>query len=187
MKGSKIIIACRVFYDELQQCLPASADVEIIWIDAALHADLHRLERQLETVLAEAGATPAEVQMFLGLGCHPDIEGLARVHGARISPVKNCLEAFVGEKLGELEQDGTMIMTPGWIRAWPGIMATLGWDAVDVRMNLGRYNRILLLEPGINPLTDDEILSFFDLTQVPIDIEPLELHHFRHTLSQLLN
>jgi hypothetical protein len=77
-------------------------------------------------------------------------------------------------------------MTPGWIRAWPGIMAALGWDAVDVRINLGRYNRILLLEPGINPLTDEEILAFFDLTQVPVDIELLELQHFRQVLAEVL-
>jgi hypothetical protein len=80
-----------------------------------------------------------------------------------------------------------MIMTPGWVRAWPNIMAALGWDAVDVRINLGRYSRILLLEPGINPLNDEEILSFFDLTQVPIDIEPLELDHFEQTLTKLLH
>jgi hypothetical protein len=183
----KVIIACRVFYDELQQCLPSESDTKITWIDAALHADLDRLEQRLEAALAEAGAASAEVQMFLGVGCHPDMERLARTYGAKISPVKNCLEAFVGPKLGELEKNGTMIMTPGWIRAWPGIMAALGWDAVDVRMNLGRYNRILLLEPGINPLTDEEILAFFDLTQVPIDIEVLELQHFRNTLAALVH
>jgi len=187
MTRSKVIIACRVFYDELQQCLPLASDATIIWIDAALHADFDRLEQELKIALAEAGAAPAEVQMFLGVGCHPDMVRLARAHGAKISPVKNCLEAFVGPKLGELEKDGTMIMTPGWIRAWPGIMAALGWDAVDVRMNLGRYNRILLLEPGINPLTDEEILAFFDLTQVPIDIEVLELQHFQNTLAALLH
>jgi hypothetical protein len=79
-----------------------------------------------------------------------------------------------------------MIMTPGWIRAWPDIMASLGWDAVDVRQNLGRYNRILLLEPGISPLTDDEILAFFDLIQVPIDIEILDLTNFQDLIGSML-
>jgi hypothetical protein len=78
-------------------------------------------------------------------------------------------------------------MTPGWIRAWRGIMAALGWGAMDVRLNLGRHNRILLLEPGINPLTDEEILAFFDLTQVPIDNEVLELQHFRSILAGLMH
>jgi len=63
----------------------------------------------------------------------------------------------------------------------------MGWDEVDVRINLGRYQRILLLEPGLNPLNDEEILTFFDLVQVPIEVEPLELHHFRSTLTELLD
>jgi hypothetical protein len=185
-RKSKVIIACKVFYEEMLQCLPPDPDAEIIWIDAALHADLDRLEQELKSALTAAGAADAEVRMFLGVGCHPDMVKLAREHGARISPVKNCIEAFLGSKYQELEKDGTMIMTPGWIRAWPGIMAALGWDAVDVRINLGRYNRILLLDPGINPLTDEEILAFFDLTQVLIDIETLELQHFRQVLAELL-
>lgn len=185
-RKAKVIIACKVFYDEMQQCLPPNANAEIIWIDAALHADLDRLERTLKSALSDARASEAEVRMFLGVGCHPDMLKLAKEYGAGISPVKNCIEAFLGPKHQELEKDGTMIMTPGWIRAWPGIMAALGWDAVDVRINLGRYNRILLLEPGINPLTDEDILAFFDLTQVPIDIESLELQYFRQVLAGLL-
>jgi hypothetical protein len=185
-RKSRVIIACKVFYDEMQQCLPPNADTEIVWIDAALHADLDRLEQALKSALSAAGAPETEVRMFLGVGCHPDMLKLVREYGATISPVKNCIEAFLGPKQQELEQDRTMIMTPGWIRAWPGIMAALGWDAVDVRINLGRYNRILLLEPGINPLTDEEILAFFDLTQIPIDLELLELQHFRQVLAELL-
>lgn len=111
---------------------------------------------------------------------------LAQEYGAHLAPVKNCIEAFLGMRQKELEKNGTMIMTPGWIRAWPGIMASLGWDEVDVRQNLGRYNRILLLEPGINPLTDEEIITFFDLIQVPIDIEALDLNNFQGLLASML-
>jgi hypothetical protein len=39
------------------------------------------------------------------------------------------------------------------------------------KWNLGRYDRILLLDPGIDPLSDEEILMFFDLTRIPIEIE----------------
>ena len=181
----KTLIACRIFGDELQAVLPATSDLKVVWIEAALHADLNRLEEALQTALTETAAAGAEAWLLLGAGCHPDIAKLAGEYGARLSPVKNCLEAFLGAKQKELEINGTMIMTPGWIRAWPDIMASLGWDAVDVRQNLGRYNRILLLEPGINPLTDEEILAFFDLIQVPIDIEPLDLTDFQNLLGNM--
>jgi hypothetical protein len=92
----------------------------------------------------------------------------------------------VGREKQALEKDHTMIMTPGWVRAWPEIMRALGWDKFDVRISLGRYDRLLLLEPGIRPLQDEEILSFFDLVQVPLEIEPLDLGPFKASLHHLL-
>ncbi|MGQ9921420.1 MAG: DUF1638 domain-containing protein [Desulfobacca sp.] len=187
MACPRILIACRVFEDELRHLLPPNPDVQIIWLDAALHADLDRLEQELSRALAQAVEAGAEVQLFLGAGCHTDIIELAQKVGAKLSPVKNCLEAFVGPQQKELEEDRTMLMTPGWIRAWPDIMRALGWDKVDVRINLGRYNRILLLEPGVNPLSDEEILAFFDLTQVPIEIRPLDLGNFQQLIDGMIN
>lgn len=187
MSASKVLIACKIFYDELQFVLPSDADIKVIWIEAALHVNPDRLEGELKATLADAATNGATIQLFLGVGCHPDIVKLSREYGALISPVKNCLEAFLGAKTKEeLEKDATMIMTPGWIRAWPSMMAALGWNEVDVRINYGRYNRILVLEPGINPLSDEEILEFFDLIQVPIEIESLELDHFKSLLTAMI-
>ena len=185
-KKYKIIIACSIFKKELQACLPVEGRPEIIWIDAGLHADLLRLEAKLTKILEECQADGAEVLVFFGSGCHPEINRLVKRFGAGIAPVKNCIEAFCGEHAEKLEANRTMIMTPGWIRAWPRIMEALGWDEVDVRINLGRYDRILLLDPDIDPLRDDEILMFFDLAQVPIDIEPLKLDHFKCILNEIL-
>lgn len=185
--AASTIIACKVFADELQHVLTGAKDVEIIWIDAALHADLPRLEQELTRALTATGEKEEDVRVFLGVGCHPDLVKLAKQFDVPFATVKNCLEAFLGNRVKGLEQDRTMLMTPGWVRAWPAIMASLGWDEVDVRINLGRYNRILLLEPGINPLTDEEILEFFDLVQVPLEVEPLDLEHFRATLAELLH
>jgi hypothetical protein len=186
MGASKLLIACKIFYDELQFVLPANADIKVVWIEAALHVNLNRLEGELKAALADGATNSSAIQILLGVGCHPDIVELSRKYGALISPVKNCLEAFLGAETKELEKDGTMIMTPGWIRAWPSMMAELGWNEVDVRINFGRYNRILVLEPGINPLSDEEILEFFDLTQIPIEIEPLELYHFKSLLIAMI-
>jgi hypothetical protein len=90
----------------------------------------------------------------------------------------------LGEKKKELEENRKMIMAPYWIRTWPAIMKAFCWNEVDVRINLGRCDRILLIEPEIRPLTDEEILSFFNLVQVPIEVEPMDLTHFRCVLAQ---
>lgn len=167
--------------------MPANADVEVVWVEAALHVNLDRLENEIKTALAGTTIRDAKVHLLIGTGCHPDLVKMAQEYGTQVSPVTDCLEAFLGAKKREMEKNGTMIMTPGWIRAWPSMMAAMGWNEVDVRINYGRYNRILVLDPGINPLSDEEILEFFDLTQIPIEIEVLELQHFRNTLAALLH
>lgn len=182
----KILISCSIFAQEIRASLPSESEIEIIWIDAALHADLQRLKLKLFGALSEGLTHGADIRLLFGSGCHPEIYRIAQQFGAALPPVKNCIEAFCGEKTKELEANRSMIMTPGWIRAWPSIMNAMGWNEVDVRINLGRYDRILLLDSGINPLTDDEILTFFDLTQVPIEIEPLWLDHFKCILDELL-
>jgi len=186
MKMPKVLIACRIFEKELQATLPLDADTKVLWVDAALHADLSRLEKELTKCLSSSNASGGSVRMLFGKGCHPDIDLIGKEYNAKIPQVKNCIEVFLGEKLKELEKNSTMIMTPGWVRTWPNIMKALGWDEVDVRINLGRYHRILIVDAGIDPLTDEEILSFFDLVQVPIEIEHLDLHHFRNLISKLL-
>jgi hypothetical protein len=186
MEKRIVLVACKIFEKELMATLPPNEDVEVLWIDAALHADLPKLEKELVGELSNGRLADSEVRLLFGSGCHPDMSRLARRFGAGLAPVKNCIEAFCGAMTKELEANRTMVMTPGWIRAWPAIMKALGWDEVDARINLGIYDRILLLDPGIDPLSDDEILAFFDLTQVPVEMEALDLSHFKTTLSNIL-
>lgn len=186
MKTPNILIACRIFEKELQAVLPRDVNNRILWVDAALHADLNCLEKNLTECLSSSKASGGNVRMLFGKGCHPDIDLLRNEYCVQMPQVKNCIEAFLGEKLKDLERNSSMIMTPAWVRTWPDMMKALGWDEVDVRINLGRYHRILILDAGLDSLTDEEILSFFDLVQVPIEIEHLDLHHFRNLIGNLL-
>ncbi|HME46301.1 MAG TPA: DUF1638 domain-containing protein, partial [Syntrophorhabdales bacterium] len=94
--------------------------------------------------------------------------------------------ALLGGDAPELKDTKTMLMTPGWVRAWPAMMEALGWNEVDVRINLGRYERILVLDAGFEPLTDEETLLFFDLVQVPLEVRRIDLSVFRELLTELL-
>jgi hypothetical protein len=182
----KTLIACKVFEDELKACLNPAEKMRVVWIEAALHADLDRLEQTLSSVLQELAVDGRELRLLYGSGCHPDLGRLAARFGVPVAPVKNCIEAFCRERTQELEQHRTMIMTPGWVRAWPEIMAAMGWNEIDMRIQLRRYDHILLLDAGVNPLSDQEIITFFDLVQVPIDVQPLDLQPFRRTLEEAL-
>jgi hypothetical protein len=161
-------------------------DCDVEWIDTGLHANFGQLEATLKERLLEAAETGRDVKLLFGSGCHPEICRLARQHGAGIPEVKNCIEAFCGVQTRELEKNRTMIMTPGWIRSWRSIMETQGWDEIDARINLGVYDRILLLDPGVVPVSDEEVLEFFDLVQVPVEVQSLDLSCFRECISGLL-
>ena len=60
------------------------------------------------------------------------------------------------------------------------------WSEVDVRTDFGYYDRILVLDYGIAPLTDLEILSLYDLIQVPIETEQVNLDYFKTVVKNLL-
>lgn len=186
MSNRQIVIACKIFQDEWNAVIPKSANFDVRWIDPGLHADLKRLEQVLTEEMRTAAETGAEVKVLYGNGCHPDIGLLAERCGAGTLPVKNCIEAFCGARTGELQKNRTMIMTPGWIRAWKSIMEAQGWDNTDARINLGIYDRILLLDAGVASLSDEEILEFFDIVQVPVDVQPLDLDCFRQCVSEVL-
>lgn len=189
MKCETSLIVCKIFEHELNHVLPSTADITIHWIDAALHADPDRMQTELNAAIAMARAKQEnDICFIFGNGCHPDMCEIARDCGAQLPVVKNCIQAILGpEKTKQLETNRTMLITPGWLNAWQDIMAGLGWDEVDVRTNLGRYDRILLLDPGIVPISDEEILGFYDLVQVPIEIEPVELSYFRDLIGEVLS
>jgi hypothetical protein len=60
-----------------------------------------------------------------------------------------------------------------------------GWNEVDFRMNLGRYERILVLDSGVNSLTEMKY-SNFRLGTGPIEFMNLNLDHFDNMLNRLL-
>ena len=192
MKVDKVLIACGIFKDEINFLLERNrglSDIKVIWLDAGLHSDLNLLENELLSAIDNAKSIGnADVKILYGNGCLPTIKSIADSKGVHIIPTKNCLSAFLGEEKSiELEQNNTMLMTPTWVRVWPANMKRFfGWNEVDFRMNLGSYERILVLDSGVNSLTEDEVLEFFDLVQVPVEFMNLNLDHFDNILKRSL-
>ena len=48
-------------------------------------------------------------------------------------------------------------------------------------------NKILILDTGVDSLSDEQIMEFYDLTQVEIDILPVDLEHFKTLIQELLH
>jgi hypothetical protein len=186
-------IGCNVFEQEIQWVLNRHPEIEFKahWIPAGLHNDLEILEKTLRQALADNQGAE-DLRLLIGNGCSPDLAKIAAEKKLPLLGVKNCLEALLGvERLRELEKGRTMVITPSWLRkVWfspEGMRAVLGWSDVDFRLNFGRYDRSLVLDPLIEPVTDMEILEAFEVIQVPLEVEYLSLEHFEKFVINFLS
>lgn len=182
------LVACEIFADELQVVLKeVDSDFEILWLEAALHTDVAQLKLKIESALSLVISKQKRPCVLYGNSCLPDANDVFLRHNVQGFSACNCIEAFLGkEERQRYEAEGCFILTPGWIRAWPAITASLGWDAVDVRANLGRYTKILVFDSGVNPLTDEEVIQFFDLTGLFVELKHLDLKHFELLVKEVL-
>ncbi|MDR1921315.1 MAG: DUF1638 domain-containing protein, partial [Candidatus Adiutrix sp.] len=190
MAEKTILIGCGIFQEEIEHILREgrAGAVEAEWLEVGLHDDIERLEAVL-TEAAERRRGQGRLAALFGAACLPEMKKTAAALGLPCLEARNCLAALAGEaELKELEKNRTLVASPGWVRKmWLGRAGTtLGWKADDFRANFGRYDLILVLDPGLNPLTDEEIISCFDLVQVPIETRPCGLEHLRAALDDLL-
>jgi hypothetical protein len=188
----RTIIACNIFEAELRSVIEDLTDeVEMKWLPAGLHCDLELLEKRLVPVLEESKGNGAELRLLFGNGCLPQMKELAETYQVPLLSAKNCVEALLGEgRLRELEKNRTMVITPAWIRkvylSPEGVQRLLGWDNTDFKINFGRYERFLVLDAGLEPLSDEEILEFFDLAEIPIETEVMDLGRFKEIITEFL-
>ena len=184
MKRKPVLIGCKIFKEEYDAIIRNNSefpDVNMIWVDAGLHSDPDVIEREISSIIeSHAGSGEEIAGILFGRGCVANLCAGINWRKTPVLPVKNCISAFVGdERAKELEKNKTMILTPSWVRVWPENMKqSMGWNEVDFRMNLGRYDRILILDSGINPLSEEETLEFYDLVQVPVEFESIRLDYF---------
>jgi hypothetical protein len=121
--------------------------------------------------------------------CHPEIgEFTEKYHVVRLSP-GNCVELILGkERQKEIEKSAKVFyLTPGWLQNWEDIFRRgQGWDDIDARQNMGFYDKILLLDTGVSEISDEDLLEFFEYTQVPIEIEKVDLAVFKENVVKAI-
>jgi hypothetical protein len=189
MKPRRLVIGCSILRSELAEVIREQDELEVEtrWLKAGYHVRPELLERALEGALESIGPYGRqEVRVFIGERCL--LEPPAILKGLKILPAANCLTAIVGlERLRELEAGPSMVVTPAWIREIyfardPELPI---WDESEFRMNLGRYERLVVLDTG-RPLTDEETLAAFDLTGRVIEAESVDLGPFKRLMMEFL-
>ena len=183
------LIICEVFKDDLLPLLKDHPEFEVLTLDLGLHSYVEKLESELSEAIDQARAKGmTDIRLIFGWACLPEMKVFAEKKGVKILQTQNCLAAFVGDaRLKELEQNRTMVITPAWLKLWPDQMRKyLGWDPVDFRQQCGYYDRLLLLDNAQNPVSDEDILNFYELAQVPIEVMPITFDFFYEGLKEFL-
>lgn len=184
------LISCPIFRKELESVLAdLNLNPRIKYMHYTIHNNPLIMEEQLQEGVDNASKTGGEVRFLVGKYCKGmrDITEVVENCGGKIPQARNCIDMLIGDKLcKELQKDRTSLMTPAWIRMINQSIAEGQWSVTDARLNLGWYNKIVILDTGVDPLSDEQIMEFYDLTQVEIEILPVDLKHFKMLLQDLL-
>jgi hypothetical protein len=177
------ILVCGILKEEME-LVSQNEDVKLNYLDPGLHTDLNRLEKAVIKALDEIDQDNTLV--VIGTRCHPDMEQLVKNRGGRIIRAGNCIEIILGKnKLQELDKEANnFYITGGWLENWRKIFVEeLKWEDVDARQNFGWYDRILLLDTGTTPISEEKIIEFFDYTGVPVEIMEVNLDNLRRLVE----
>jgi len=180
----KKLLCCGIVSRELDYLLQ-DRQVEISYLDPALHVNLDKLAAELGSCMQRVGEGAA---LVLGTQCHPDLANLTAGMGMQSIQAKNCIEMLLGDEMARMDSEArTFYITGGWLENWRSIFIEgLKWDEIDARQNFGYCDRIVLLNTGMWPIDDEMILEFYEYTQVPVEIFPVTLDHMRKLLGQIL-
>ncbi|MFT5727063.1 MAG: hypothetical protein ACI8PB_001195 [Desulforhopalus sp.] len=180
------LIACPIFKEELEAILPSNTNLSIHYMDRLIHNDAKKMLQELET--ATSSAPESNIGLLVGRECFCEISisDFANKINANLIDEKNCIEAILGlEKTERLQENRTTIHTRGWMEMITQSIKNDPINGDSIRIMLGHYEKLILLDYGIKPYTDEEILSYYDLLEVPIEIESVHLKHFEKVLKKL--
>ena len=187
----KCLVACPIFRKELESILEELGSApQINYMHYTIHNSPLRMEEELQENVAKVSETGKEVRLLVGKQCKGirDMDEVVKDCGGKIPQAKNCIDILIGDELAKkLQKDRTSLMTLAWIRMINQSIADGNWSVTDARLNLGWYNKILILDTGVDPLSDEQIMEFYDLTQVEVEILPVDLDHFKKLIKELLH
>lgn len=186
------VLSCGIYQPEFEAIFAAlkdeflEKDIVVDFVSPGLHVDNDKLGANIASGLAER--KDKNILLLYGSMCHPEIEKLCEGYRVIYPAAPNCIEVLLDpEKKKALDQTGNIFyMTSGWLKFWREIfLQGQGWDPIDARINFGFYDKILILDSGVIRIDEEELFNFFEYTQVPIEIETIDLEYFKNSIIEL--
>ncbi len=161
-----VILACSVMRTEIEEVLSPDTEVEVRYLEQALHRTPHlmpgRLQAEIDAVAGYAG------RIVLGYGlCSNGIVGVAARQQSIIVPrCHDCITLFLGSRASYDELfhkiPGTYYLTPGWIEEKKDPLGIVEFDYTPrvgsetaiwaMQEELKHYTHIALISSGLTDL-----------------------------------
>jgi len=177
------IIACGIFQKEIEALRgELGFPFEVHYLASGLHVDFDDIKAALTAEL-EACKNGGYEGIIVAYGqCHPRIDDLLKPYHAALISCLNCIDAFITRKAVEKKANEGLFfyLSPGWLDAWHDIFARLHWDPSEARLQMGSFRGTIYLDT-IKDASQREmdLLEFFDFTNLPFEVMPVDLSHFK--------
>jgi Protein of unknown function (DUF1638) len=179
------LIACGIFQKEIEMVREKLGfSFELFSLDSGLHVDFDMLAGALNAELAKCNSYRGIIIIYGE--CHPKIREIIRPFKAVLINCQNCVDALITRKGMENKgKDGLYFyLSPGWIEAWRDIFQRLNWDREVARLHLGAFKGAVFLDTLGNAKDYEiELMEFFDYTNLPFEIMPVDLAYFKSLIT----
>ena len=187
-KKPVLFISCGIFKEELEHLArEKKLDVEVLFLDAALHVNFDRLKERLVQALEDQRKEGTELKVLYG-HCHPEIMEILKRYGAKKIDAANCLEAIVGrEEIRKIDAEAkTFFLTAGWVNNWEGMFALGQADFnFDFSTMFGKYKRVMVFDTGVIPIDEDKVEQFSRFTHLPVERRRISLDHLLELITSI--
>ena len=184
------IIACGIFKDEIERL---RADLgfpfKARYLGPGLHVDFDELKDALEEELKRASSDGSQGIIVAYGQCHPKMDAILKPYHAALMDCQNCVDAFISRQAVEKKaREGLFFyLSPGWLDAWKDIFKRLGWDPEIARLHMGSFKGSVYIDTMKDAQErEEELLEFFDFTNLPFTIMPMQLDHFKSLIIKAI-
>lgn len=187
-KDMYAIIACGVFQKEIEQLRgQLGFPFEVQYIEPGLHVNFDELKDALKAELERCkGCDEIEGIIVVYGQCHPRIDEILKPYKAALADCQNCVDAFITRRgMEEKAKQGLYFyLSPGWLDVWRDIFRRLNWGLAEARLQMGSFKGVVYLDTMKDAADRElELLEFFDFTNLPFEVMPVDLSHFRSLIA----
>jgi hypothetical protein len=180
------IISCGVFEKEIEQ-LREQLDFpfEAHYLEPGLHVDFDELKEALKAELEKCKGHEGTIVVYGQ--CHPKIGDILKPYHAALADCQNCVDALITRRgMEDKARQGLFFyLSPGWLDAWREIFRRLNWGPEEARMQMGSFKGVVYLDTMKDAKDrEQELFEFFDYTNLPFEVMPVDLSHFQALIAR---